>query len=197
MKYFLFIFILHLFYLNAEGQLLKSVIDPETENVGFIDEKGLLIVPYIYEQHYKCSYKFKDSLCLVRRNGRYGYINQKGKEIVNCIYTYLGPLSDGVIASVIKDSIPICSYLNAQGNVILRIQGRFPYDFHNGLARFLFQGKYGYINKTGQIVIPNIYQTATDFEDGTARVIFEDKEIRVINYKGEILKTSKIPKLIK
>lgn len=194
MKYYIFIFIFFQLYFNAEGQHLKSVIDPETENVGFIDENGLQIVPYIYEQHYKCSYEFKDSLCLVRRNGRYGYINQKGEEIVNCIYTYLGPLSDGVIASVIKDSIPICSYLNTQGNVILRIQGWFPYDFHNGLARFRSQGKYGYINKKGQIVIPNIYQTATDFEGETARVIFEDNEIRVINCKGEILKTNKIPK---
>ena len=182
------------FFKISEAQELVSIVDTLTGKIGFIDKNDSLVVPYIYESHNKCTYEFKDSICLVRRNCKYGYINSIGKEFIECKYTYLGPLSEGLIASVYKDTIPISSYLDTKGDVVLKIRGWFPSDFHSGLARYRSNGKYGYINKVGVIVIPNIYDYASDFDNGKATVNFEDKEIRVINTQGDILTKRKFPR---
>ena len=42
--------------------------------------------------------------------------------------------------------------------------------FHDGLVRFVRNGKYGFANRAGHIVIPPIYDGAMNFDSGTATV---------------------------
>ena len=49
---------------------------------GFIDEKGSLIIPCIYDD----VSSFNEGLASVKRNGKYGFIDKKGNIIVPFIY---------------------------------------------------------------------------------------------------------------
>jgi hypothetical protein len=42
--------------------------------------------------------------------------------------------------------------------------------FHNGLVRFVRDGKYGFANRKGRVVIPSVYDGAMNFEKGLASV---------------------------
>lgn len=60
----------------------------------------------------------------------------------------------------------------------------YVYDFEEGLALVVKDGKYGFVNKKGDIVIPLIYDDVCDFYGVFARVE-KDGEIFYINKKGE------------
>jgi hypothetical protein len=59
---------------------------------------------------------------------------------------------------------------------------------HEGLSRFLRDGRWGFIDKTGKEVITNRFEQTEDFCDGHAFCTLEGK-LTVINSKGESIWT--------
>jgi uncharacterized membrane protein YhaH (DUF805 family) len=53
------------------------------------------------------------------------------------------------------------------------------WDFSEGMAVVLLDGKYGYIDKTGKEVIPLKYDNAWDFSDGLAAVELDGKKFYI------------------
>lgn len=47
--------------------------------IGFINEKGKLVIPLIYDN---VSYFEKNGLVKVSKNRKFGFINKEGKEII-------------------------------------------------------------------------------------------------------------------
>jgi hypothetical protein len=65
------------------------------------------------------------------------------------------------------------TYVNRQGKIV--IDGVPDYDngpdeFHDGLVRFVKQGKYGFADRHGKVVIPPRYDGAWPFQGGHAKV---------------------------
>lgn len=115
----------------------------------------------------------------VYKDGKYGYINDKGEEIISCIYDYAFNFSEG-LGTVYKSGK--WGYVNEVGKEVVPCIYEKAGIFSEGLAFVKKNNVYGYIDKNGNEVIPCIYNNANDFSEGIAKVsknwdyIYIDKE---------------------
>ena len=98
----------------------------------------------------------------------WGFINEKGEEVVPCQYMVAHDFSDG-LAFVQKEFKGRVCFINKDGKIVLEDINTVN-DFHEGLCRVQVGGFVGFINKTGKITIPAIFTSATDFSDGKSFV---------------------------
>ncbi len=78
------------------------------------------------------------------------------------------------LAPVRSESAPYgWMYVNRSGTVVVSGVPTFDNwadEFHDGLVRFVENGKYGFANRQGKIVIPASYDWASPFEKGVASI---------------------------
>ena len=119
-------------------------------------------------------------LARVVKKKKYGFINKTGSEIVPCIYRFARPYIEGFSQAEINDS---CFFLNLSGQRVMKCYGYF--DFSEGLAVMVREGKYGFMDKTGKEVITCQYEFATNFKDGYAAVKRNNK-CGIIGKNGDV-----------
>lgn len=135
-------------------------------------EDGIITDTFIKNiQKYKEFGSFHDGLARVGRNGKYGYMNIKGEEIIPCSYTDADDFSNGIARvridgktkhiDVNGNEVPSP---NTQSSVAANLQSS------NGLTIKEVNGKYGYADASGKIVIPCKYDGAKPFRNGYAAV---------------------------
>ena len=98
---------------------------------------------------------FACGLAKVKRNGKYGYINTKGEEVIPCRYYSASSFYDDV-AAVMKSSGSRVEIINKKGETLFSLkEGEFIYTpFINGLglvANFDCT-QFRYVNKKGETV---------------------------------------------
>jgi len=64
---------------------------------GFINKKGEVVIPMIYEK----ALGFSDGLAPVRQNGRWGYIDHQGRMVIGAVFVYAEKFRNGVAEVVI------------------------------------------------------------------------------------------------
>ena len=99
--------------------------------------------------------------------GKWGYIDKAGKEIIPCIYDNVDDFCDG-LAKVEKNGK--WGYIDKVGEKIIPCVYNYFGDFKEGLARVRRNLEWGYIDKAGKEIIPCIYSLCFDFEEGLAKV---------------------------
>ncbi|MDR1594944.1 MAG: WG repeat-containing protein [Prevotellaceae bacterium] len=128
--------------------------------------------------------KLSEGRILVRKNGKIGYVDTAGIEVIPCKYLYSlsSDFSEG-LASLTKYKKYGC--IDKNGNEVIP----FVYDgignFHEGLAWAKKNKKYGYIDQSGKEVIPFMYDFGKDFSDGLAPVEKNGKWGLIDNKKGK------------
>jgi hypothetical protein len=130
---------------------------------------------------------YSEGLCVFQDvNTRFGYLDEKGNEMLVAKYTRAFDFKEGVALVEMNGDF---YYIDVEGKKILDVPftykksiqdgnriGRLNvadgdyFGFSNGLAIFEKGGKFGYINKSGSEVIPAIYDFAEPFLLGTALV---------------------------
>jgi len=114
---------------------------------------------------------FKDSFARVYKDGKYGYIDSTGNEVVPCIYdsTNYSGFADDMLA-VKKDGL--WGYVNKEGVEVVPCIYQEAYDFNEGLAMVGQDNFYGYIDKKGIEVVPCVYDYLSSVNEGlvSARV---------------------------
>ena len=104
-----------------------------------------------------CTSMFSTNLYSINLNGKYGFIDIKGKEVVS-------PKFDAVIAGEDSDLYAVklqglWGFINTKGEMVIIPQYKDTKGFNNGLA-FVTEDNYeGYINKQGQYVWKQQKQT--------------------------------------
>ncbi len=207
------------FYLKAQNNIFP-VHSPENGKWGFINEKGITLIPFVYEfagifseglagvkQNEKCGYinekganiipfmfetanPFSEGMAAVMQNGKYGFIDKKGQMIVKPEFEYAEAFTNGQ-AYVYKDKTS--QYINKTGEFIVPVTDN-PADFVDGLAPMEKDGRYGYVNTSGKFVIEPVFFKANRFYQGRAEVQFDEKTYAFIDKKGNILfKTAYMP----
>ena len=122
-----------------------------------------------------------NGLIKVRLDGKYGFINKDGEEIISCKYEYAGAFSDG-LARV--KSAEDWGFVNENGEEIISCKYEDAGAFSDGLARVKSAEGWGFVNKNGEEIISCKYEDADDFFDGLARV--QSKEgWGFVNKEGE------------
>lgn len=145
--------------------------------------------------------EFSDGLCMVKDgNGKIGFLDESGKEVIKCNYISAKGFSD--------DLCPVYNgaqwgVINKEGELIVPFSYSDINNFYEGLALVVKDSKYGYVDKLGKISIPIslIYSHqefySFDFQHGLATYIgdwrFIDKAgklkegMRFIDKSGEFV----------
>ena len=107
------------------------------------------------------------SLYTVCREGKWGYIDKTGREVIPCKYGYARDFSEGLAIVWKSDK---CGYIDNTGREVIPCQYDDAYNFHEGLAKVIKSGRWGYIDKTGREVAPCQYDSTDGFSEGLAKV---------------------------
>ena len=122
---------------------------------------ALAAEPTIKNIYYDELYSFSEGMAKVAKNGKYGFIDQTGNEIVNLQYDYASSFSNGFAAVS---------------------QGGF-WDPDAGYV----EGKWGFIDKTGKVVVPIIYDNVCNFKEGLAAVVEDDGKLGFVDTSGKVV----------
>lgn len=136
-----------------------------------------------FERH---SHPFSEKLACVSVspngwNYSYGYIDEKGKTVVEPKYARAGSFSEGLACVCVhegeQEMLPKYpmgkwGYISKDGKVVIAPSFEDAGNFHDGMAVILTgeNGLCGYINTKGETVIPAKYVRGFDFSDGLALV---------------------------
>lgn len=113
-----------------------------------------------------------DGMASVERDGKWGFINDAGQEVIPCIYNEVWRFSHGIARVQFNGR---WGFINMEGKeVIPCIFDDTGFMDEVGVATVELNGKYGYYSKNGQEVVPCIYDSASDFCEGFALVMKND-----------------------
>ncbi|MBK9635062.1 MAG: WG repeat-containing protein [Bacteroidetes bacterium] len=138
----------------SEG--LAAVRDNVSGNWGYINNEGVLVIPYMYDE----AKPFSEGIAFVKDGFLWLYIDKQNN--------ILGSLSEYQFYYLrweIEDCYPYNyshydAYLYRSGDT----------RFCNGLAKVVKNNKVGFINSKGEIVIPFIFDEANNFSENIASV---------------------------
>jgi hypothetical protein len=152
---------------------------------GYIDKHGNELAV-----KYDEVFKFVEKRGRVKKDGKIGFIDQSGNEVVPLEYEEATNYEDG-IAWVYRDrSLLQPVIIDKNGTHLYTDYKIYPSSNNSsGLiaAEKKSNGKMGYINKKGEEVIPFIFEYAGDFSDGLACVSKGGRKYGYINVAGELV----------
>jgi hypothetical protein len=166
---------------NCEGDACKY---------GLIDKRGEYVIPPVYEEIDDPS----EDYYMVVKNGRVGYLNKKGEEMITLKYTDGLPFKQGLAGVGIDGN---WFFINKTGNQAFINVFKDLSSFSDSLCAVTQDGEnWGYIDMTGTFVIEPKYETAEDFENGFAIISKKEKDPKnsalTISQRYKIDKTGKI-----
>jgi len=135
-----------------------------------------------YIGKYHNIYPFIEGKAAVMKDGLWGFINEKGDEIVPLKFENVGDFSDG-LATFTRNGLN--GYLDASGREVIAPQFEVTFPFKNGQAIVAKNKKYGVIDKTGKTIIP--LQYASISESDKHFVVHENQKAGVLNAQGKVL----------
>lgn len=151
---------------------------------GYIDAEGNLVIDYKFDY----AGFFTDGAATVRIGGKESLMAPDGKFLIEPAYDFCGNYSEGLAHVVLgEDGKSRHGFADLTGRVFFRDYfNNNTGSFHDGLACFEKNGKFGYVNTEGDIVIEPSYDFAYDFSEGLAMVADMDK-CGFINMKNELV----------
>lgn len=174
-------------YFLQPSQRISGFVDVgKDKKYGLMDSTG----QFVAECKYDMLINGFNSLGLARvqRNGKVGFINRSGKEVIDCEYQNVGEFTEGLCNARLNDK---WGYIDLNGKTIIPHKFDIGISFHEGLARIAFRESgnwlFGYINKKGEEVIKPQYSNAKDFHNGIAEVMINNKW-KKIDKKGRLVR---------
>ncbi|HSR67668.1 MAG TPA: WG repeat-containing protein [Acidobacteriota bacterium] len=139
---------------------LAAVVD-ET-GWAYIDTKGEVVVrPFVFDN---APDAFSEGLARFQRDGRFGFFDQSGNIVIDPLYEFARPFSEG-LAAACKGCVREADHE------------------HWSVAG----GKWGYIDRGGDEAIPFVFDEAASFKQGRAQVT-QDGAPKSIGKDGQVLK---------
>jgi len=146
---------------DADG---KKISTPQYDDVGFIG----------------------DGMIAVKKNGKWGYIDKTGHQVVSPQFEYGYTFSEGLAAVQAKNGK--YGYIDKAGKLVIPAKFDSVYSFSEGLAAVSVKGKRGFIDKAGAFVIQPKFLFADEFKEGLARVSLDnDDEMGYIDATGAMV----------
>lgn len=117
--------------------------------------------------------EFSDGRVPVMRNGKYGFLDRKGREVIPCSYEETGGFRMG--RTMVRKGNRY-GIIDTTGRYVLPLEYESTtlrgdkYMYHDSLALVEKEGKFGYVDLEGQLVIPFWFDDAYQFSEGLASV---------------------------
>lgn len=129
------------------------------------------------QNHTKCGGRDPNTgLTRIMKNGKFGYIDDSGCEIITCQYDELGDFGDGKRLAVAKYNGKY-GYINTNGYVVVPFEyyAAFSFDWDNSLApvchkNHMGEFEFGYIDLAGNVAVPFDFEVAYPYSNGMAAV---------------------------
>lgn len=153
----------------------------DCENVGlaYYDRSGNKVIDWM---NYIDSGIFKEGLSDVKNpNGKWGYIDKNGNEVIACEYDSAGVFNDG-LAKVSKNGKT--GYINSRGETVIPLEYDGAYGAGDGLASVVRDGKCGLVDYNNNVVVPLEYDDISSMVKGTAYAIKNGK-LYIIHKTGD------------
>jgi hypothetical protein len=147
---------------------------------GFIDNGGKLVIP----ARFTYVYPFSDGLAAATESesgdSGWGYIDRSGNWAIPPSFDWASSFRFGLAPVNRKKD---CGYIDKKGDQVLRLYAPGGQqdcasawgDFTDGLSRWLFGKKYGFIDRRGKTVIPPQFDLTYGFSEGLAAVQIDKK----------------------
>ena len=165
---------------------------------GFINTRGAVAVPLVYddcEQRFMKTY-YKDEPHVlpiwVKRDGKYGFMNIAGNEIIEPEYELVHPFDftdeNQALAAVVQNGA--AGFIDQTGKIVIScmyepdFDNRYNYRFFDGFANVKFGGKWGVIDAQNKVVIPFLYDEFLENRNAGFRYALRDGKKLSIDTKG-------------
>lgn len=125
----------------------------EAGYTAYFDTDGNVVLSFsnLYESYGN----FTEGLARVMRNGKWGFINREGVEVIPPRFHFADEFAEG--RSIVRNEQDLHGAIDTRGNLV--IDYRFPAltGFVKGYAKFGDLKTWGLIDASGNIVVPQIY----------------------------------------
>jgi hypothetical protein len=146
---------------------------------GYKDVKEKIVVGAIYN----FAAPFKDGLARVERNGKWGFLDNKGNVAIPLQFKAAENFSQGF--SPVSKKKDKWGYIDKNGIEITASKYFMAQPFSGGFAAVRLGDTWGFINKTGQEVIALKYKNVKDFSMGFAPVMNDKFKWSFIDISGK------------
>ena len=118
---------------------------------------------------------FHEGYARAEKNGKYGFVDENGKEIIPPKYEWVGEFKEGV-ARVFTNKK--AGYIEKEGKMVIPEKYDDAWEFSEGLAKVMLAktiedrlvARFGFVNKKGEEVVTARYEDAQSFHGGLAAV---------------------------
>ena len=130
-------------------------------------------------------------LYLIVENGRFGFVNGRGRVVIRPRYRLAAPFSEGLAAVIVlgKPNQGLLAFIDRKGRMAVRPFDGSGMKFSSGVARVLLGAEYVYMNKRGRWV-SRAYQNAEDCTEGLCAVTMGSRGPKMwgfINTSGAVI----------
>ena len=115
--------------------------------------------------------------------GKYGYINELGKLVIDIKFQEAGDFSDGRAIAIIDGKSVL---IDKKGQLVSHLSHRI-FGFSEGLGRFRSNGRHGYCDLEGKVAIEPQFDFARHFSEGLACVTDDNYRWGCINKTGKFV----------
>ncbi|WP_430614185.1 WG repeat-containing protein [Flavobacterium sp. JP2137] len=109
---------------------------------GAINDKGQLIIPYIYDELHTSN----EEMIAFMELHKWGFFNTLGEKVIPASYNYVADFSEGLALVSKNDKF---GYINDKGKIVIPIQFDYASNFEDGEAQVEIDYKNFSINKRG------------------------------------------------
>ena len=138
---------------------------------GFIDKKGIVVIPCIFDS----AGDFSEGFAGIKCNEKWGFVDNTGREVIPCIYDEVEDFHEGF--AWIKHNEK-WGFVDNTGREVVPCIYDSVHNFHEGLAEVERNKKWGFVDNTGREVIPCQYVRTMHFQEGKAQVNENDTQDR-------------------
>lgn len=118
---------------------------------------------------------FHEGYARAEKNGKYGFVDENGKEIIPPKYEWVGEFKEGVARVFTNNK---AGYIEKEGKVVIPEKYDDAWEFSEGLAKVMLAkmvkerlvARFGFVNKKGEEVVEANFEDAQSFHGGRAAV---------------------------
>ena len=158
-----------IYFINTKGERVLS----SNENYNLITpQEGEIVPPSFY-----------NGILLVEKNGKYGCIDTQGKLVTEIKYDMITIFDEGLAIGKRENRFYI---LNQKKEELYELEASIDSMFHfsDGFARFVSDGKQGFVNRKGAIAIEAQFLYSGQFSCSLARACLKEQEYGYIDTLG-------------
>ena len=153
---------------KAEQERLAAIEQARKDSIAKVRAAAKKRKKYDWKGYYS------EGLAAVELNGKYGFIDKSGNEVIPLEYDNVHFFYDGRARVQLNRKY---GFIDKSGNKITPLKYNYAEDFYDGLAPVGLNGKYGFIDKSGNEVIPCKYDgfLTNSFSNGPVPVKLNGK----------------------